>query len=269
MTPKRPGNGPFSTPAARAGLAALVVAAGLALASPHLAILPLAVYLLACMVFPFCPCTRFFLPVICRGNADCGAVALTFDDGPDPATTPALLDFLAEHRVHATFFVTGRKAQAHPELIRRIIERGHDIGNHSFGHDTLVMFKGKKRIDEEIGAAQAVLESLGVLPRAFRPPAGITYPGLGPALDRYGLVAVNYSRRAMDRGNRRIDGLAAKILTPLASGDIIMLHDIAPPDPARLEPWLNEIKTLLLGIDSKGIRIRPLAEITRLPVAPG
>ena len=91
---------------------------------------------------------------------------------------------------------------------------------------------------------------------------GITYPGLGPALEKCGLYAVNFSRRAMDRGNRSLDGLAQRILGPLTPGDIIMLHDLAPPDPDQTAVWLQEIETLLRGIASKGIEIRPLAEIT-------
>ena len=262
MIPDRGGNGPFATPAAKTGITALALAAGLAFIAPHLSILPLAAYLAACVIFPFRPCAGFFLPVICRGDTDSGAVALTFDDGPDPVTTSALLDLLDRHRVPATFFVTGRNARNHPELIRKIKERGHDLGSHSFGHDPLVMFKGKGRIEKEITETQAVLTSLGVSPRAFRPPVGITYPSLGPALERHGLCAVNYSRRAMDLGNRRVHGLAGRILTSLTPCDIIMLHDTAPPAPTRADAWLDEIERLLHGIASRGIRIRPLAEIT-------
>ena len=263
MIPGRRGSGPFAAPAAKAGLIALALAAGLAVIAPDLTVFPLAGYLAACTVFPFLPCIGFFLPVICRGRSDEKAVALTFDDGPDPATTPALLDLLARHKVQATFFVTGTNAQNHPELIRQIKERGHDLGNHSYGHDPLVMFKGKKRIEGEIARAQEILASLGVSAKAFRPPVGITYPGLGPALEKCGLVAVNYSCRAMDRGNRRIHGLARRVLSSLTPGDIIMLHDIAPPDPARTDAWLGEIEILLQEIESRRIPIRSLDEITR------
>ena len=149
----------------------------MALVDLRLALIPAALFLLLCLVAPFLFRFGFYLPIISRGRTGQRVVALTFDDGPDPATTPHLLRLLAAHDVPATFFVVGQRAAAYPELIRAILDGGHTIGNHSFRHDSLVAFRGPEKIAAEILTAQRVLEGLGVTPMVFRPPVGITYPG--------------------------------------------------------------------------------------------
>ena len=210
------------------GGAALVCALVLALVDARLALVPAALFLLLFLSAPFIYRFGFFLPIISRGCSGRKIVALTFDDGPDPVTTPLLLDLLAAHGVAATFFVIGRRAKAHPELIRAILDHGHTIGNHSFSHDTLVAFKGVQMIEAEIAASQRVLSGLGVTPLLFRPPVGITYPLLGSVLAGLGLTAVTFSCLARDGGNRSIGRLAERILRRVRPDDIIMLHDGLP-----------------------------------------
>jgi peptidoglycan-N-acetylglucosamine deacetylase len=98
--------------------------------------------------------------------------ALTFDDGPDPATTPALLATLRRHEVRATFFLVGNRAEKYPKLLRRIIEEGHEVGSHSYSHpyfNRLSAFEAMR----EIAVSQTVLENLtGQACRLFRPPFG-------------------------------------------------------------------------------------------------
>ena len=191
---------------------------------------------------------------------------MTFDDGPDPTTTPLLLERLAAHRAPATFFVTGRRAAAHPELIQAILAAGHTIGNHSYNHDTLVAFKGARRIFAEIAETQQLLIRLGVTPLLFRPPVGITYPALGNVLPRLDLTAVTFSCRARDGGNRSIGRLSARIIGRARPDDIIMLHDSRPRRRRHLSHWLAEIDRILAGISQKGLAVRPLAELIGRPV---
>lgn len=243
------------------GGAALVCALALALVDARLALVPAALFLLLFLIAPFIYRFGFFLPVISRGCSGRKIVALTFDDGPDPVTTPLLLDLLAVHGVAATFFVIGRRAKAHPELIRAILDHGHTIGNHSFSHDTLVAFKGVQMIEAEIAASQRVLSGLGVTPLLFRPPVGITYPLLGSVLAGLGLTAVTFSCLARDGGNRSIGRLAERILRRVRPDDIIMLHDGLPVRSAPTSHWLREVSKILAGIAQKGLKIRPLAEV--------
>lgn len=252
--------------AKKIGLAALGCALGMALVDLRLALIPAALFLLLCLVAPFLFRFGFYLPIISRGCTGQRVVALTFDDGPDPATTPHLLRLLATHQVPATFFVIGKRAAAYPELIQAILDGGHTIGNHSFRHDSLVAFKERGKIVAEILAAQQVLESVGVAPMVFRPPVGITYPGLGKVLERLGLVAVTFSCRARDWGNRSIQHMAERILGRVRPDDIVMLHDHMPVDRASVSLWLTEVEAILSGIPRKALAFRPLSELIGRPV---
>ncbi len=253
------------SPAETIGLAAHAVAVLLTLIDPTLAAVPLTLFVLFCLAAPFFPTIPVFLPVIVRGRTGARSVALTFDDGPDPATTPVLLDLLGGRGMTATFFVTGDRARRHPGLVDAILRAGHAVGNHSQTHDPLLMLKGTKALRREIASAQAVLRKRGVEPLVFRPPVGITNPRLRSVLDELGLTAVNWTRRAGDRGNRRVAGLARRILQNLRPDDIILLHDIAPPDPARRQTFFREVAKLLDGLAERGMTVRPLAELIGKP----
>lgn len=248
------------------GLTALSGAGLLLFFDVRLSALLLAGFLVLCMAAPFFPRFSFYLPIISRGSRDKKAVALTFDDGPDPLSTPPLLDLLRKHRVKATFFVTGRKAAEHPEIMKDILRQGHSVGNHSYTHNNLVMFRSCKTIVKEIETAQNVLNDFGVLALAFRPPVGITGPRLRPALMKTDRYIVNFSCRAFDGGNRWIRGLSKKILKRIGPGDIVLLHDVRPHRPFFLSDWLSEIALILSGIKDKGLAVWPLAEIIGRPV---
>ncbi len=96
--------------------------------------------------------------------------ALTFDDGPS-ANTPQLLDMLNEYGIPATFFLLGKQAERHPDLVRRILAEGHEVGNHSYSHPNLRMVSFEKKM-QEIGQTDAILRSLGASPAFLRPPYG-------------------------------------------------------------------------------------------------
>jgi peptidoglycan/xylan/chitin deacetylase (PgdA/CDA1 family) len=249
------------SPAHVAGLGALMIALLAAPFSLALAALPLALFVGLCFTAPFLPGIGFFLEVVSRGRPEKQGVALTFDDGPDPVSTPALLELLARYNVQATFYVTGRRAEQFPQLIRRIVSRGHAIGNHSYTHDNFIMFQSTGALRAEIEKTQEVLHGIGVFPYTFRPPVGVTNPKLGRVLQQLGMYVVNFSRRAGDRGNRRIGHLSKTILKSVQAGDIIMLHDIAPRNNNTVESWLHQVERILAGISARGLKILPLASL--------
>jgi peptidoglycan/xylan/chitin deacetylase (PgdA/CDA1 family) len=254
------------SPAERVGIGSLLSAVLLLFFDVRLSIIPSAGFILLCAAAPFFPRYGFFLPVISRGVSNKKAVALTFDDGPDPMATPQVLQLLLKHQVKATFFVTGKKASEHPELIKEILLHGHSIGNHSYIHDNLLMFRRIKTIANEIESAQNVLSDFGIVPLAFRPPVGITGPRLRPALINSGMFIVNFSCRACDGGNRWIKNLSKKILTRIRPGDIVALHDVRPHKQSLYTYWLNEMDLIVSGIKEKGLAVLPLAEIIGRPV---
>jgi peptidoglycan-N-acetylglucosamine deacetylase len=265
MTAGSGSKGRFSM-AAWCGFGALALAALMFPFSRVLAVAPLAAFLLLCFTAPFMPALGFFLPVISRGTCTQRAVALTFDDGPDPHSTPVLLALLANHRAKATFFVTGKRALRYPEIIADILAQGHTLGNHSHSHDNFIMCKSSKALLKEIQDAQQVFHQMGVTPRAFRPPVGITNPKLGKVLEQVGMYALNFNRRAGDLGNRRIKHLSKRILKGIAPNDIIMLHDIKPRTIALSDHWLMELGKILEGIKERELLILSLEELIGKPV---
>lgn len=259
------------TPAHIAGIAALALSGGLLFVRPDLAALPLGLFVLLCLVAPFFPQVGFFLPVISRGDGKGKAVALTFDDGPDPAVTPLLLDLLGQHRLTAAFFVTGQNMERYPELVREILHRGHDVGNHSYRHDPMLMLRSRSRLTDEIARTQKLLARFGIRPLAFRPPVGVTNPRLPGVLGELGMECVTFSCRACDFGNRRIGGLARTILGKVRPGAIVLLHDVSPPDSGRIAEWLSGVEEIIRGLKAGGYEIAPLpvligrAVMERLP----
>jgi len=256
---------PFSA-AAKTGLVALLLATLLTVVAGWLAVIPLAGFLLLCLAAPFFPRFGFYLPVISKGASGKKAVSITFDDGPDPLTTPLLLNLLLKRQTKATFFVTGQKAAAHPELIKEVVRQGHSVGNHSYKHSYWMLFRTCPSIVADIEAAQKVFNDFGIRPAAFRPPAGITSPRLRSALLRTGLYLVNFSCRPLDGGNRRINNMAQKILKRIRPDDIVLLHDNRPLDEGLIPAWLNEIELLLTGIETRNLIILPLSELIGKPV---
>ncbi len=256
---------PFS-PAEWTGGIALFACLPLWMVDPRLAMVPLVGFILLCFIMPFMPGMSFFLPVISKGKTSQPVVGLTFDDGPDPLSTPPLLSVLEKYGAIATFFVTGERSRRYPDLVREIISRGHSLGNHTYSHDNYLMFRGTATIVHEIETTQQVLREFGFLPRLFRPPVGIITPRYATALHQTGLQVVNFSRRAGDMGNRRVQGICRRILEKLRVDDIILLHDVPPRGGADLQDWLVEVESLLLGIKEKGLDIVPLETLIGQPV---
>ncbi len=265
ITPRRVTVFPLS-PAVLAGIGAILIAIVLAFVSTILSIIPLVLFVLLCLIAPFFPWLRFFMPVVTRGDKNKNAVSLTFDDGPSPETTHLLLGLLEKYGIHATHFVIGSKAAAYPELINEILSKGHDIGNHTMNHDVFLMLRSSNKLGTEIEKCQDALEAFGVRPLTFRPPAGIINPRLWPQLLSRGLYCVTFSCRALDRGNHRVSGIARRIVRQVKAGDIIMLHDCAPKNNETAGHWLKEVEQVITGIRAKGLRIVSLSGLLGRPV---
>ena len=254
------------SPAFLAGMMAFLASSLMLVIRPALVVAPLGVFVLLCLVAPFLPGVGFFLPVISRRKTSRRAVALTFDDGPDPDVTLRLLELLRRHGVPATFFVAGARVERNPGLIREILSRGHTLGNHSYHHDPLLMLRSRAKLREEVARTQDVLSDFTVRPLAFRPPVGITNPRLPGVLRELGMYCVTFSCRAFDRGNRRIAGLAEIILKKVRPGDIILLHDVAPKGGEGIGEWLAEMEGIVSGLKRQGYEILPLPELINRPV---
>jgi peptidoglycan-N-acetylglucosamine deacetylase len=159
----------------------------------------------------------------CTGNP--GTIALTFDDGPNPAVTPGLLDLLDRHSARATFFLIGAHVRSCPELAREIADRGHTIGNHTDTHPALPLLSAR-RISEELARCdEAIHFATEQRPRWMRPPYGFRSPLLnGIIAKRKGAGVVMWSRFARDWKPQPSEPVVQR-LRRVHGGDIVLLHD--------------------------------------------
>jgi peptidoglycan-N-acetylglucosamine deacetylase len=213
--------------------ASLHVAAAAALAAaPHhwrLAVAALVGNHTVLAVAGLWPRSRLLGPNLCRlpgAAARRGEVALTFDDGPDPRVTPAVLDCLERYGVRASFFCIGRRAETHPELVAETVRRGHRVENHSYSHPAAFTCYPPAALRREVGRAQeALARAGGVRPRWFRAPAGFRGPLLERELAAAGLHLASWTRRGFDTVSRDPGRVAGRLLKGAAGGDVLLLHD--------------------------------------------
>jgi len=176
------------------------------------------------------PGSQLFGPTLIAGN-DPHEAALTYDDGPNPAATPELLDILARHGARATFFFLGGLVRQQPDLVRRVHASGHIIGNHTQTHPWLYR-QPERVIREELRGCNATLEdTLGAPVRYFRPPYGSRRPAVLRIARELGLTTVQWNCMGHDWEPIGVDGILARIDRGLlrakrrGTGANILLHD--------------------------------------------
>lgn len=193
-------------------------------------------------------------------------VALTIDDGPDPAVTPAVLDLLDLHAARATFFCIAERAAAHPALTREIVARGHSVQNHSMVHRHDFSLRGPRGLLRELSQAQALLGDLtGQRPSCFRAPAGLRNPFLDPVLHRLGLNLVSWTRRGFDTREDDPARVLQRLLHGLAGRDIVLLHDGHAARQASGRPVLLDVlPPFLAACADRGLRTVCLPDVLPL-----
>jgi len=199
------------------------------------------------------PGLQMYGDVVTRGPANARSVALTFDDGPHPATTRQVLAMLARGGHRATFFLVGRKVVSHPEVVREIHQAGHTIGLHSFAHERLYSYKPPHQVVADIRATQhAILDACGVRSTLFRPPIGHVSPRTAAGATRAGVTLVAWSVRGLDGLAANPDRVLRRIMRGLAPGAIVALHDAAEHD--NYEPAaLAALPAILTEIENRGL----------------
>jgi peptidoglycan/xylan/chitin deacetylase (PgdA/CDA1 family) len=218
------------------------------------------------------PRSSLYLPVHWRLPRGSPGVALTFDDGPDPETTPRILDLLAEHRQQATFFLIGEHVAKHGALVRRMVAEGHALGLHSFSHSRLVNVWPPWLVQRDLeDCAGAISEASGQPPpRLYRPVVGLKNPVIGFVAGRLRLRAVTWSCRALDTGAADPGTVLARLRRGLRPRAILVMHDgyepRRPSDRAlavdvlrRLLPELSAcgLSSGALELSERAIRTRP------------
>ncbi|HEV2691462.1 MAG TPA: polysaccharide deacetylase family protein [Verrucomicrobiae bacterium] len=206
------------------------------------------------------PQLRLFGNFICHGDRSKKRVALTFDDGPNPRSTPQLLDLLRDRKIPAAFFCIGRRVDAHPELAARILREGHLVENHSYAHSNFTNFYPRARLRTElIQAQQAIEKAGGGKPQFYRPPIGNSNPNTFRAARDLNLKVIGWSIRSLDTVIAQPEKILARIRRGLAPGAIILLHDGNMP----AEKLLATVKSLLDTLRELGYEVVRLDELLK------
>ncbi|HET7599706.1 MAG TPA: polysaccharide deacetylase family protein [Gemmatimonadales bacterium] len=204
------------------------------------------------------PNNRLFGPVTGRGPRD-RAVYLTFDDGPNPGATPAILDALAGAGVPAAFFVVGRHVQRFPELARAVAAAGHSIGNHTHSHVKLHLH-GPARVQAELCQAhRAIVAETGVSPRMFRAPHGYRNPFVFRAARGLGYRVMGWTFGVWDTALPGAEEIRRRVRSKLRPGAVLLLHDGDGYDPAGDRRQTAEaLPGIIADVRAAGYEFRPL-----------
>jgi peptidoglycan/xylan/chitin deacetylase (PgdA/CDA1 family) len=161
---------------------------------------------------------------LARG-AGSGTIALTFDDGPDPRFTPAVLDILREHGVAASFFCVGINATAHPDLVARIAGAGHLVGNHTWSHPYLPDLTRDELLRQVDATGAALATATGGAGDLVRPPYGGRTPDVLRWLAGHGLTTVLWDVDAGDWAAPGVDAITGRVTGTVTDGSVILMHD--------------------------------------------
>lgn len=207
-------------------------------------IVPVFIWLLVVLVGSFSMSHNLFLNALTSNKSiKTKQIALTFDDGPHPEHTLSILEILERFNAKATFFCIGKNAEKHPEILKTIIDKGHEIGNHSFSHDTWIDFSSTATWQKEINRTETIIEkNTGVKSKLFRPPYGVTTPQLAKALKQTNHRVIGWNNRSFDTALKNKSLILKRILNRICPGGIILLHDTQEHTVGILEHLLQHLK---------------------------
>lgn len=198
--------------------------------------------------------------IIYSGKSNDNSIALTFDDGPDPVNTIKVLDTLKKYDIKATFFLVGQNVKRYPNIVKRIYDEGHTIGNHSYTHGRF--YKGDKEIiSKEIIQTQNVIEEvIGLKPVFFRPPYGAVSKNLIDVCKENNLEVVNWNVDTEDwKKTIKASDLINQIKNINKSNRIILMHTMA-----HLNKTSEALEPIIISLVQRGFKLKTLNEILEI-----
>lgn len=210
---------------------------------------------------------------IIRRNTGVGnKVVLTFDDGPGKDYTPTILDILADKGAKATFFMVGKQVEKHPEIVRRIVDEGHEVGNHTYGHITVPHAPPPQLAAQIMRTNLVILQHTGVYPQYLRPPRGLYDMRLRRIAKLLGQELVLWSLSSQDWHPRATAaGVSRRIINKVLPGDIILFHDsgsLLGNEGSNRRPTVEALGPIIDGIRAKGLQIVAMEEFMIHPGVP-
>lgn len=204
--------------------------------------------------------------LVCRVDDVPGKVALTFDDGPSARNTPGVLDLLAEHEAHATFFTLAQNVRRNPDLIRRMVAEGHEVAIHGELHLPLLMLTPGLIRREIRRSADAVMRAANVTARHYRPPFGFMVPSQARFVQKLGYTSVLGDVYPEDAYQPPAERIVGRVMRRLTAGSILILHDGSPigtPSRARTVQALAIILRHMAARALKGVSVEHLLAASR------
>ena len=185
-------------------------------------------------------------------------IALTFDDGPHDKTSE-ILDVLSKYNAKATFFCIGKQIEKQPEILKRIVNEGHTVGNHSYSHSNWNGFFSTNKIISEIQQTNAIIFQLvNKKVRFFRPPFGVTNPNIARAIIKTNHVIIGWNIRSLDTVIADENTIFERIKKRIKPGSIILLHDTSAKT-------VNVLEQLLLFLQSESYSTKTIDELLEIP----
>lgn len=194
-------------------------------------------------------------------NVQSKVIAMTFDDGPHITFTPRLLDLLKERGIKATFFLVGKNAAAYPQIVKRIVDEGHEVANHSWSHSAFNKL-GEASVTAELQKTQdALVKACGVAPILYRPPYGaITLSQKKWIHEKFGFPTILWEVDPLDwKAPRSVQKVYNEILKQTFSGSIILSHDIH-------ETTVDAMPSTLDALKAQGFQFVTVTQLINLEV---
>jgi peptidoglycan/xylan/chitin deacetylase (PgdA/CDA1 family) len=187
--------------------------------------------------------SNFHIKTICKVNTNDKIVALTFDDGPMRERTDKILNLLSQFNVKATFFCIGNRIKGNEDLVNKIHEQGHLIGNHSYSHSNLFDLKNTKQMLSDLEEGNNEIKRvIGKKPLFFRPPYGVTTPSLARASKKIGYEVIGWNVRSFDTTIKDKQQLVERVTSRIQPGSILLFHDTVDNLEMALEEILQDLK---------------------------
>lgn len=196
-----------------------------------------------------------YLRTLCRVRTNKRMIALTFDDGPDLVHTPKVLDVLSAYGVSALFFCVGNKAELYPDIVKRMVDEGHVLGNHSYSHSNGFPVLGRKHMRSDLKYCTDILERIsGKRITFFRPPFGVINPTIGSLVREFGFQTIGWSIRSLDTMSCSRARILSRVMKRVHPGAIVLLHD-------NQEYSEQLVEQLIVGIRASGYEIVSLERL--------
>lgn len=200
-----------------------------------------------------------------KGDGSKPWVAITFDDGPSPVWTPRILDILAEYQVPATFFLVGSHVAKHPDVAERIVQEGHEVGNHTFDHVNIPTTSTIELSGQVLLTTVAILEATGKYPSYLRPPRGMYDARVRRLAEVLNQPIVLWTVSGQDwRPGVTVDQIVKRVVSQTKAGDILLFHDsgsLIANEGASREATVKALPLIIEGIREKGLRIVSLEQL--------